>query len=147
MGSEHTAKGLKNLIMTQMNKEGAFTSYLGIRISQVGALTAEGTVVSLSVHANPMGTIHGGLLFTLMDAVGGAAGASAGRGCSTIDASVQFLRSAVPGETLTCRAECVKEGTNIIVMRMTVSDPKGRALATGTFVYYRTKEICKYSKD
>lgn len=138
---------IQQLILEQMNRTGAFTNFIGVEITRVGELTAEGTLCALTVHANPMGSVHGGALFTLMDAVGGAAAASSGRGCATIDCTVHFLAAAAPGERLCCRAECVKAGKHIMIVKTNVTGKDGRELATGMLTCQRTKEITEYSEQ
>lgn len=135
---------MHRMILKQMNRSGAFTSSLGVEITEVGDLTAEGAVSTVDVHVNPMGSIHGGVLFTLMDAVGGAAGASSGRGCATIDCTAHFLRAATPGNTLRCRAKCVKSGRHIMIVKTVVTDQEDRELAEGIFTYQRTNPIDDY---
>ena len=135
---------LWQLIKDQMNRKGAYTDSLGIEIVEVGELKAEGTIVAVSVHANPLGTVHGGVLFTLMDAVGGAAGASAGRGCATVNCTVHFLRAAKPGDRLVCRAEVTKSGKHIMIVKTSVMDQDDTELAFGVFTYQRTMDITEY---
>jgi uncharacterized protein (TIGR00369 family) len=56
-------------------------------------------------HANFVGSIHGGALFTLADAAIGVASNSWGRVCVLLTAESQFLSAPQPGEVLLARAE------------------------------------------
>lgn len=144
MEAPFTEAQIRRLILEQMNRKGAFTSFIGIEITDVGELTAEGTLSTLAVHSNPMGSLHGGALFTLMDAVGGAAAASLGKGCATVDCTVHFLSAVVPGDRLCCRAECVKSGRHIMIVRSSVTNQEGKELAVSTLTYQRTKDVVNY---
>lgn len=78
-----------------------------------------------------MDSVHSGALFTLMDAVGGAAATVSGRDCATVDYAVHFLAAEVPGERLRCRAECVKAGKHIMIVSANATGKDGQNRAQG----------------
>lgn len=137
--SDRTA--LYETIMAQMNRPGGFTKTIGVTITHIGPLEARGELSPDSTHANPLGTVHGGAICTLMDAVGGAAGASAGYGCATIGCTLYFLRPADPTQRLFCWAEAVKSGGRVQIFEVSVTGPDGILRAKGTYTYQRIKPI------
>lgn len=132
---------LYRTIMAQMNRPGGFTETIGVTITHIGPFEARGELAPDSTHANPIGTVHGGAICTLMDAVGGAAGASAGYGCATIDCTLHFLCPAAPDQRLFCRAEAVKTGGRIQIFEVSVTGPDGTLCAKGTYTYQRIHPI------
>lgn len=90
-------------------------------------------------HLNPYGTVHGGLLFTMMDVAGGFAARTLDSGetvrCVTQNASTVFLRPGVPG-TVTAEGDVIRRGGRIIVATVCVYDAERNLLTKGEFTYY-----------
>jgi uncharacterized protein (TIGR00369 family) len=85
---------------------------------------------------NPIGSVHGGVVATLLDSALGCAVHSklpAEVGYTTVDLSVTYLRP-VARDTgrLSCKAEVVHAGNKIATARAEVVDGEGRRYATGT---------------
>lgn len=67
-------------------------------------------------HCNGGGIVHGGFLASLLDTATGwavHARVPAGTRAPHVHLSVQYVRAAVPGPTLVCRAHCVSVGGRI----------------------------------
>jgi uncharacterized protein (TIGR00369 family) len=68
-------------------------------------------------HRNRLGTVHGGVIMTILDAAGMWACNRAGEapGCPTVSLSCSFLKVVVPSEhgTLLARAELVRKGRRL----------------------------------
>jgi uncharacterized protein (TIGR00369 family) len=82
-------------------------------------------------HANPMGTLHGGVLCDVADAAMGVAYASTladGESFTTLELKINFLRPFKNG-TLTATARVVKAGRTIGLTECDVTDPEGRLVA------------------
>ncbi len=82
-------------------------------------------------HANPMGTLHGGILCDLADAALGTAVAttlSAGESYTTVELSVTFLKP-VWKATLTATAHVVRRTRRLGVASCEVVDEKGSVVA------------------
>jgi uncharacterized protein (TIGR00369 family) len=85
-------------------------------------------------HANPMGTLHGGILCDLADAVMGVAFAStlaAEESFTTLELKVNFLRPFWMG-LLTAEAEVISRGRTIGLIHCKVTDEKKRLIASAT---------------
>lgn len=86
---------------------------------------------------NPYGIAHGGLLFTMADIATGVTAWQYGTAPVTLDSDFHFLRNVSSG-TITARAEVVRAGRTIIVLRSKVTSDSGLLLAEGSFTYYYT---------
>lgn len=85
---------------------------------------------------NPIGTVHGGLVCTLLDSVLGCAAHTtldAGLGYTSIDINVSYLRP-ITHETgqLTATGEVTKAGRRVIFTTGHVNDPHGNTVAAAT---------------
>jgi uncharacterized protein (TIGR00369 family) len=82
-------------------------------------------------HANPMGTLHGGIICDVADAAMGVAYASTlgdEESFTTIELKINFLRPFKSG-TLIATAHVVKAGRTIGLVECDVTDPEGRLVA------------------
>ena len=87
-----------------------------------------------SMFLNPQGTLHGGLIATVMDiSMGHLLNKSAGPG-ATIEMKTQYIRSIVQGKT-NCRAKFIKKGRsiNFLESRFFNEDNELCAFATSTW--------------
>ena len=132
------------ILMNKVNTPGQFPDYVRCRLTRLTPDgEAEGVLeVSPSV-LNVWGTVHGGALSTLADTVAGTGVAAAtGRGCVTVNYSMNYLHPATGG-VITCTAHPAKLGNHICVMRTTLKNKKGDAVATGEFTFYVTTRLDK----
>ena len=86
---------------------------------------------SVEKHANPMGTIHGGILCDVADAAMGLANASLlaeGESFTTLELKINFLRP-VWNATLTVVGEVVKPGNTVTLVECTITDERERLIA------------------
>lgn len=85
---------------------------------------------------NPIGSVHGGMLATLLDSALGCAVHStlqARVAYTTVDLNVTYLRPATRDSgRLTCEAEVVHSGRKIATARAQIVDVNGRLFATAT---------------
>ena len=82
-------------------------------------------------HANPMGTLHGGVLCDIADAAMGIAYASTlgdAESFTTLELKINFLRPFRTG-SLTATARMVKAGRTIGLAECDVTDTEGRLIA------------------
>ncbi len=101
---------------------------------------ADGAVVleldPQSFHDNPIGSMHGGVLATMLDTVAGCAVHAtlpAGVGYTSLDLSVRFIRAVRPATgTLTATGRVVHRGSRTAVAEASVVDGSGRLIATAT---------------
>jgi uncharacterized protein (TIGR00369 family) len=104
---------------------------VGFRPTSVGEGKAVFELQAGPQHANPMGTLHGGVLCDVADAAMGVAYASTlgeGETFTTLELKINFLRPFRNG-TLTATARVVKSGRTIGLTECDVTDPEGRLIA------------------
>jgi uncharacterized protein (TIGR00369 family) len=85
-------------------------------------------------HANPMGTIHGGVLCDIADAAMGiayAAGLDDGETFTTIELKINFLKPVRTGK-LVATGRVVKAGRTLGLVECDVVDDKDRLVARAT---------------
>jgi len=89
-----------------------------------------------SFHDNPIGSMHGGVIATMLDTVTGCAVHATlpvGVTYTSLDLSVRFIRAVRPGTgTVTARGRVVHRGSRTAVAEATVTDASGRLIATAT---------------
>jgi uncharacterized protein (TIGR00369 family) len=85
-------------------------------------------------HLNPHGTVHGAVMFALIDTAMGAAAVSAldeGSMCATIECQTRFLAPCFGGR-LSATARVRKAGRRVIFLDGEVVDADGREIVTAT---------------
>ena len=85
---------------------------------------------------NPLGTAHGGLIFSLLDVATGVAARSGGRMTVTQDASIYFLRSGKNTEKLTAKGRVVREGRRTGLCEAEVFTDDGTLIAKGSVTVF-----------
>ena len=87
-------------------------------------------------HLNPLGSIHGGWVLTLIDSACGCAAHSvlpAGVGYTTLETKANFTRALKPnGGAVRTVGFVVSRGGTIITTEARVTDAQGRLVAHGT---------------
>ena len=119
-----------------VNQPGLFSTENHIHITVARADYAEGQLEVCSTSLNPLGTVHGGCLYTLADTVAGTAAiAFKGKRCVTVNSSMEFLRPATGG-VIRCTATPKKAGRTLSVIQVQLHDEGETLVATGTFTFY-----------
>ncbi len=87
-------------------------------------------------HLNPLGTIHGGFICTLLDTVAGCAAHTtlpAGVGYISIEIKVNYLRAINPnGGPITAHGTVTKPGSRIVFVDAEARDAQNRLVATAS---------------
>ena len=85
---------------------------------------------------NPIGTVHGGLVCTLLDSVAGCAVQTTlpkGQGYTSLEIKINYLRPVLATTgTLTAVGTVTKPGRRAAFAEGTVTDSEGRLVATGS---------------
>jgi uncharacterized protein (TIGR00369 family) len=84
---------------------------------------------------NPIGTVHGGVLCTLLDTVCGCAMQSVlpqGKGYTSVEIKVNYLKAVRGGGPLTAEGTVVKAGSRVGFTEGVVRDASGAVVATAS---------------
>ena len=90
---------------------------------------------------NPLGNLHGGVIAAIIDEVTGAAVFSTGQSnfFTTLNLQVDFFSPAPCDETITVKAELVKEGRQFFNVECKIYNSAGRLIARGQSNLFRTE--------
>jgi uncharacterized protein (TIGR00369 family) len=109
---------------------------IGLNIDEIGFGQVTMSLLTRPDMANPLGTLHGGICATLLDAAMGCAvhtTLDAGVGYGTLELKVNYIRSVpVDGVKLTATANTIHVGRKTATAEGRVYDPEGRLVAHAT---------------
>ena len=118
-----------------------YTKHTGVEVLEAGDGRAVGRIVLDERHVNPIGSIHGGCIFTLMETIAGTAFTSTGKVCTTLSSNVDFLNGAIGSKVLTAVAEAVRIGNHIAVFDVRVTDDRERLIARASVTFYVLENV------
>jgi uncharacterized protein (TIGR00369 family) len=107
---------------------------IGFKLTAIAPGEATITLATGPQHANPMGTLHGGILCDIADAAMGLAFASnlaEGETFTTLELKINFLKPVWSG-TLTAVGKVLKQGRTVGLTDCNVTDEKGSLVAYAT---------------
>ena len=89
---------------------------------------------------NPLGIVHGGVLYSLADTVGGTA-AMTGRDYAvpTVDGTIHYLKAGKNTSKIIARAQEIQNGYAFSVCECKIYDDKETLLASATMTYYHLR--------
>jgi len=130
-------------ILALANQYNNFGVHIGIEMVEVSDGRATARMVLDERHFNPIGSVHGGCIFSLADTVAGAAAFSLGKCCTTLSAHTSFLKAAMTDRShvLYGRAVPVRIGNKIAVYRVLVTDDLENEIAEFTIEFYRMSRL------
>jgi acyl-CoA thioesterase len=108
--------------------------FLGMTVEPSEPGTARAAVTCTAAHLNPHGTVHGAVMFTMVDTAMGAATMSVlddKHWCASIDVQLRFCRPAFGG-LLVATAEVVHAGKRVVHLEGRVHDQAGELVATAS---------------
>ena len=107
---------------------------IGFRMTAVAPGAATVTLEPGPQHANPMGTLHGGVLCDIADAAMGiayAANLADGETFTTLELKISFLKP-IWNSTLTAEGKVLKQGRTTGLVECRITDEKGSLVAHAT---------------
>lgn len=123
-------------IRQKRNLLSKFAHHLGIEVVELGEGYAKGEVEVQDYFENMVHSLHGGLIYTLADAVGGAATCSHGNPMTTVNCDFHYLRAGINVKKLTAIGKMIKDGKKIGIVEVEVFNEKEVLLAKGTYTFY-----------
>lgn len=134
-------RGMAGIELLQGMRDGTIpgapiAALVGLSFTEVDAGRVVMCLTPAEYHYNPIGSVHGGILATLLDSVMGCAVHSTlpqGRAYTTLEIKVNYLRAvtAASGE-LSAEGRVVHAGRRSAVAEGRVTDAKGRLCATAS---------------
>lgn len=116
-------------------KSDRFAAHTGISLNEVRPGFARSTLLLDDNHLNGLGTVHGGVLFTLADFTFAAASNSYGFAAVAIQAGITFSKAIKEG-TLTAEAVELSRSRRVGNYQVTIKDQTGELVATFQGVAY-----------
>ena len=131
MSQTPPSEPVHSLIEKALTSKVPIAELLGFRLEEIGAGRAVGSLHSGPQHANPMGTLHGGVLCDLADAAMGMAFVSTlapDESFTTMALSINFFRPVWQAH-LRAEARVVNRGKNVGYVECDVTDQDGKQVA------------------
>ena len=113
-----------------------FNAHNGIRLVDVDDQYSVVEVTLAPESMNPMKTVHGGLIFSLLDVATGVAARSGGRMTVTQNANIYFLRPGKNTEKLTAIGKVIREGRQTALCEAEIFNDDGALIAKGSATVY-----------
>ena len=129
------------------NNHNPFCQKVGVSVQEVRPNYARAVKIVAPDDANPVGVAHGGLYFTLCDAVCAYAMGTRGYKAVTINSTLNFLKGAKVGTELIAEAFEIKSGKTICVYEARITDQKGTLLSNGTFTFFQLEEKLSFGEE
>ena len=104
--------------LCQMIEENSFAKTIGLEMLELREGYAEGRIPVKEESKNPLGTMHGGCLYSLADIVSGTAATLRGNYVTTVSGEFSFLRPAADTQYVTAKAQEIRFGKNLAVYRV-----------------------------
>lgn len=125
-------------MLKQMNKMPAFIPWLGITVLKMEPGICKAEMNVRDELSNPLGMVHGGVIFSLADTVGGLAviAHDCHENVVTLNSNINYLHPAVNTPKLTAEARAVKHGSKVAVYIVDIIDTEGNLIASATISYY-----------
>lgn len=105
---------------------------------ETGHVTATAPVTENSL--NRYGNAHGGWLYALCDTCSGMVTCTFGVPSVTLQASMNYIKGAKPGELVTVQAHTLHRGGHTAVNRLELFSGSGELLASASFTMYLMTE-------
>lgn len=128
--------------LSEFVRQDRFARHLEIEMQEFGGGGAKARMTIGEQHLNSAGTVHGGAIFALADAVFSAASNSHGSLALAINVSISFFKAARSG-TLTAVGREVSLNPRLATYLVDVRDEDGSAVALFQGTVYRKKETLK----
>lgn len=119
------------LVKKVMKQKPPIAELIGFDVEEIGEGRAVFTLEATPRHANPMGTLHGGVLCDLADAAMGMAFATTlaiDESFTTMSLNIAFFRPVWQAQ-LRAEARVINRGKNVGYLECNVTDPGGKQIA------------------
>ncbi|MCB0659179.1 MAG: hotdog fold thioesterase [Saprospiraceae bacterium] len=116
-------------IVTRMYEKDAFSQWLGVRILEVDQGHCRLSMRVRPEMCNGFHIGHGGITYALADSTLAFASNSLGQHAVSIETSISHTRIVQPGDLLTATSQLLKDGRNLAIFQITVTNQKEETVA------------------
>jgi acyl-CoA thioesterase len=110
---------------------------VGVEVLEVEEGLGRGRLTIRKEHLNVFGDVHGGILFTFADHIGGACGNTFGNKAVLVESSVHYVKgSSGEGRTIFCEAVLTHRGKKIGRIDARVYEEDGSTIALVHQIFY-----------
>ena len=120
-----------------------FAREIGIELMEAKDGHAKMKIDINEKHRNPIGSVHGGCLFSLADTVAGVALSTTGVGCTTLSAYTTYIKAAMMDKSRVLYGEAtpIRIGRKIAVYQVDITDDQGQEISRMTFEYFIMSQL------
>ena len=120
-----------------------FAREIGIELMEAKDGHAKMKIDINEKHRNPIGSVHGGCLFSLADTVAGVALSTTGVGCTTLSAHTTYIKAAMMNKSSVLYGEAtpIRIGRKIAVYQVDITDDLGQEISRMTFEYFIMSQL------
>jgi acyl-CoA thioesterase len=116
-----------------------FARYLEVELVEVSEGKAVARLQIQEHHLNSHNTAHGGVIFSLADAVFAAASNSRGTTAVAINVTISYTKAVTTGEILTAESKEISLNSTLAVYEIKVTNPKAELVAAFQGMVYLKK--------
>ena len=125
-------------VVRQMMKDDLFSQWLGIDVLEIKEGYAKIKMTLRNEMINGLGTIHGGIAFSLADSAFAFACNNRNNLSVALDTSINFTKATKPGDVLTAEAKELHNGRSTGVYHITITNQKDEQVAHFKGTCFRT---------
>ena len=132
--------GLANDVVRKMMKEDLFSQWLGISIIEIREGYSKIKMTVRSEMMNGLGTVHGGIAFSLADTCFAFACNSRNNLSVALDTSINFLKPVHVDDNLIAEAQEMHNGKSTGLYHITITNQKAHVIAFFKGTCFRTNK-------
>lgn len=123
-------------LMDYRNNFPGFTRQMGMKVTEISDGFARVEMDIDEKSANPIGSVHGGVIYALADTAGGVAATTKGSFVTTVTGNINYLNPAMEVKKLIATTREIKVGKNVLVYDVSITDEKGKSIAEARMTFY-----------
>ena len=121
------------------NNASTVSKHMAMKVTEAKPGWAKAEMLCQAFHMNPIGSVHGGMLFILADFVAGMAALTRGKVVTTSNATVYFLNAAYMPKKIYAEATEIKTGQCLSTYDVLVTDDKGKIISKMVIEFYNLR--------
>ncbi|MCQ2491851.1 MAG: PaaI family thioesterase [Lachnospiraceae bacterium] len=126
------------------NHQGGHMQDMGMEIIEIKKGYSKGHMHIEERMRNPYGAIHGGVMFSFADTVGGSAALSSGFAHVTSTGTINYLRPTTRSTEIYAIATEIKMGKTLSTFNVDIKDEHDRLVAQAVMTYYNMGQAVDY---